>query len=108
MVDDAAARYESGAYLAANPDWHMEDSPWKAANIARLLEETAPAFATAVEVGCGAGLILQEFVADGIPWAHIDIAGPAWSDADDADLTKGGTGFGVRLLVDLVANFATP
>ena len=55
-----------------------------------------------------AGLILSEFVADGIPWAHIDIAGPAWSDTDDAEITKGGTGFGVRLLVDLAANFATP
>ena len=55
-----------------------------------------------------AGLILNEFVADGIPWAHIDIAGPAWSDTDDAEITKGGTGFGVRLLVDLAANFATP
>ncbi|MEM7140363.1 MAG: leucyl aminopeptidase [Actinomycetota bacterium] len=55
-----------------------------------------------------AGLILQEFVADGIPWAHIDIAGPAWSDADDADITKGGTGFGVRLLADLAANFTQP
>lgn len=55
-----------------------------------------------------AGLILQEFVADGIPWAHIDIAGPAWSDADDADITKGGTGFGVRLLADLAANFSKP
>jgi leucyl aminopeptidase len=55
-----------------------------------------------------AGLILEEFVADGIPWAHIDIAGPAWSDTDDADVTKGGTGFGVRLLVDLVSSFTTP
>jgi leucyl aminopeptidase len=55
-----------------------------------------------------AGLILSEFVADGIPWAHIDIAGPAWSDTDDADITKGGTGFGVRLLVDLVSNFTAP
>ena len=55
-----------------------------------------------------AGLILQEFVADGIPWAHIDIAGPAWSDTDDAEVTRGGTGFGVRLLVDLAANFTKP
>jgi len=55
-----------------------------------------------------AGLILQEFVANGIPWAHIDLAGPAWSDADDAEITKGGTGFGVRLLVDLAANFTKP
>ncbi|MEZ5243807.1 MAG: leucyl aminopeptidase [Acidimicrobiales bacterium] len=55
-----------------------------------------------------AGLILSEFVADGIPWAHLDIAGPAWSDADEDEITKGGTGFGVRLLVDLAANFAKP
>jgi leucyl aminopeptidase len=55
-----------------------------------------------------AGLILQEFVADGIPWAHLDIAGPAWSDADEAEITKGGTGFGVRLLADLAAGFTKP
>ncbi len=52
-----------------------------------------------------AGLILQEFVADGIPWAHIDIAGPAWSDSEEAEISKGGTGFGVRLLLDLIRNF---
>ncbi|MEZ5165539.1 MAG: alpha/beta hydrolase fold domain-containing protein [Acidimicrobiales bacterium] len=45
---------------------------------------------------------------EGIPWAHLDIAGPAWSDVDDADVTKGGTGFGVRLLVDLVTGFRPP
>ena len=52
-----------------------------------------------------AGLILGEFVADGIPWAHLDIAGPAFTDADDGDLTRGATGFGVRLLVDLACSF---
>jgi leucyl aminopeptidase len=55
-----------------------------------------------------AGLILQEFVADGIPWAHLDIAGPAFTDSDDAEITKGGTGFGVRLLAELAANFTAP
>ncbi len=55
-----------------------------------------------------AGLILQEFVGEGIPWAHIDIAGPAFTDSDDAEITKGGTGFGVRLLVDLARNFTPP
>ncbi len=55
-----------------------------------------------------AGLILQEFVADGIPWAHIDIAGPAWTDAGDDENAKGGTGFGVRLLADLASNFTKP
>jgi leucyl aminopeptidase len=55
-----------------------------------------------------AGLFLQEFVAPGIPWAHLDIAGPAWSDNADGVLPKGGTGFGVRLLVDVLDNFTTP
>ncbi|MFN2524398.1 MAG: M17 family metallopeptidase, partial [Mycobacteriales bacterium] len=44
-----------------------------------------------------AALFLREF-AGGRPWAHLDIAGPAMSGADDDELTKGGTGYGVRLL----------
>ena len=55
-----------------------------------------------------AGLILSEFVTEGIPWAHLDIAGPAFSDSSDGERTKGGTGFGVRLLVDLAQNFHKP
>ncbi len=45
-----------------------------------------------------AALFLREF-AGGRPFAHLDIAGPAWTGSDDAELTKGGTGYGVRLLV---------
>jgi leucyl aminopeptidase len=44
-----------------------------------------------------AALFLREFTG-GRPWAHLDIAGPGRSDADDDELTKGGTGYGVRLL----------
>ena len=55
-----------------------------------------------------AGLILQEFVGEGIPWAHLDIAGPAFTDTVDGEITKGGTGFGVRLLVELVRSFEPP
>ncbi|MDG1878664.1 MAG: leucyl aminopeptidase [Acidimicrobiales bacterium] len=55
-----------------------------------------------------AGLILQQFVGDGIPWAHLDIAGPAFTDAEDGEWSKGGTGFGVRLLADLASNFQKP
>ena len=43
-------------------------------------------------------LFLAEFV-DGVRWAHLDIAGPAFSDRDLAHAPRGGTGFGVRLLV---------
>ena len=52
-----------------------------------------------------AGLFLQEFVGD-VPWAHLDIAGPARSEVDEGWLRKGGTGFGVRTLLELVSGFA--
>ncbi len=44
-----------------------------------------------------AALFLREFTG-GRAWAHLDIAGPARSGADEDELTKGGTGYGVRLL----------
>jgi leucyl aminopeptidase len=50
---------------------------------------------------CFAARFLQEFAGDG-PWAHLDIAGVADVDTDRGDgLAKGGTGWGVRLLVEL-------
>ncbi len=49
-----------------------------------------------------AGLFLEEFV-DGLPWVHLDIAGPAFAEKPIASyLGKGGTGHGVRTLVELV------
>ncbi|MGD9798750.1 MAG: leucyl aminopeptidase, partial [Acidimicrobiia bacterium] len=54
-----------------------------------------------------AGLFLQEFVA-GRPWAHLDIAGPAWVDDDDALGPRGGTGYGVRTLLALAETFRKP
>jgi SAM-dependent methyltransferase len=50
--------YEDGTYLAANPTWHGEDAPWKAAHVARILERNGVAPSTVVEVGCGAGGVL--------------------------------------------------
>ncbi len=54
-----------------------------------------------------AGLFLQEFAGDA-PWAHLDIAGTARSSSDDAETTKGGTGYGVRTLVELASTFRKP
>ena len=53
-----------------------------------------------------AGLILQQFVAEGIPWVHLDIAGPARAESDDGEISKGGTGFGVRTLIELASTFS--
>jgi leucyl aminopeptidase len=49
-----------------------------------------------------AAAFLREFVADGIPWAHLDIAGPAFNEGSPSGYTpKGGTGTAVRTLVQL-------
>ena len=55
-----------------------------------------------------AGVFLQEFVGDGIPWAHLDIAGPADASEDDGVTRKGGTGYGVRTLLHLLASYRKP
>jgi leucyl aminopeptidase len=48
-----------------------------------------------------AALFLSEFVGDTC-WSHIDIAGPAYAQKESAYCGVGGTGFGVRLLWDLM------
>ena len=56
-----------------------------------------------------AGLFLQEFVAEGIPWAHLDIAGTAWwGEGEEGEFAPGGTGYGVRLLLELARSFTRP
>lgn len=51
-----------------------------------------------------AALFLAEFVND-VPWAHLDIAGTMQVEADEAWRSKGATGFGTRLLIDLALSF---
>jgi leucyl aminopeptidase len=46
-------------------------------------------------------MFLKQFVPADTPWAHLDIAGPVWTDKDQPTSPKGATGFGVRLLVEL-------
>lgn len=63
-----------------------------------------------ISAGRGAGSItaaqfLQRFIKKDVPWAHLDIAGTAWSKKPKAFSPKGATGFGVRLLNELVKNY---
>lgn len=48
-----------------------------------------------------AGMFIGEFVQEK-PWMHLDIAGPAFIDKEMEYCTKGGTGFGVRTLYELI------
>lgn len=105
--DAFAAQVEAAAEAADELTWRMPlpsryrkllDSP-----IADLKNIGGP-YAGSIT----AALFLQEFVAEGLPWAHLDIAGPAFSDTVQETGPKGGTGYGVRTLLSLIENFTKP
>ena len=48
-----------------------------------------------------AACFLERFI-EATPWAHLDIAGKAWADKSTATVQKGGSGYGVRLLSEMV------
>ncbi len=53
------------------------------------------------------GAFLRDFVDSGTPWAHVDIAGPAYHETAPFGYThKGGTGYGVRTMLQLVEDMA--
>jgi leucyl aminopeptidase len=51
-----------------------------------------------------AAQFIQRFIESGLKWAHVDMAGKAWSDKPSSTYEKGATGFGVRLLDQFVAD----
>lgn len=55
--------------------------------------------------GVVAALFLREFTS-GVPWAHLDIAGPARADKAYAEVAPGATGFAARSLIELAASLA--
>jgi leucyl aminopeptidase len=48
-----------------------------------------------------AALFLQEFV-NKKPWVHLDIAGPAWQEKGVDLIARGGSGFGVRTILNFL------
>ncbi|MWA10658.1 leucyl aminopeptidase [Streptomyces sp. BA2] len=108
MANDDAFRaaIHDASEEAGEPSWPMPlpehlkkgmDSP--TADIANMGERMGG--------GLVAGLFLQEFVGEGITWAHLDIAGPAFNEGGPFGYTpKGGTGTAVRTLVRLAERTA--
>ena len=77
-------------------DDHVEDVRGELADL-----QQAPGGPGAVT----AALFLREFTA-GLPWAHLDIAGPGRADRPTAEVVPGATGFAARSLVELAADVA--
>ena len=64
------------------------------------MKNAGPREAGSITAAC----FLQRFVNEGVKWAHVDIAGMVWANKAGALWDKGATGYGVRLLDQLVAD----
>ncbi len=52
-----------------------------------------------------AALFLETFVPENTDWAHVDIAGPAWAEKDSSTTPVGGTGYGIRTLIEYLRSY---
>ncbi|MDX6743222.1 leucyl aminopeptidase [Actinocorallia sp. A-T 12471] len=105
--DDVRAKIVAAAEAVGEPSWGMPlpeelrkgfDSP--VADIANIPSERWGGM-------LAAGVFLKEFVPDGVRWAHLDIAGPAFNKGEPYGyIPKGGTGAATRTLVRLAREVA--
>jgi leucyl aminopeptidase len=104
--DEWAAAVEAAARASGELVWRLPLHP----EYARLIEGAYADISNAPEarkaMSIAAAEFLKRFTGD-VPWAHIDIAGTAW-DVDRPYTPKGGSGYGVRLLVELAAGSGVP
>ena len=100
--DDLIAEVQTAAKAAGEQVWHLplpdEYADHLKSEVADLRNIGKPMQAGTL-IG---GLYLRNFVGD-VPWVHLDIAGPAFTEEGDGWYTpKGGTGMGVRTLLELL------
>jgi leucyl aminopeptidase len=106
-TDEVAAEIASVMREAGEPAWAM---PFPE-ELRKGLDSTVADLANvSADRGGGmmvGGLFLKEFVPDGIAWAHLDIAGPAFNEKAPFGYTpKGGTGAAVRALIAIAEETA--
>jgi len=103
--DDALARRLEAAGTASG------DHLWRLPLKDRYREQIKSVYADEKNSGgreagaLTAASFLEKFIGT-VPWAHLDIAGTAWSDAAKGTLSRGATGFGVRVVVRMLQAWA--
>jgi leucyl aminopeptidase len=102
--DDWGRSVKAAADAAGEPLWELP-------MFAEFGEQIKSDVADIKNVGEGrwggaitAAKFLEEFV-DGKPWVHLDIAGPAFLESSKSWLEAGGSGYGVRTLVEVATRF---
>ncbi len=99
---------QGAADAAGEPVWQLPLPGYLRGKLDSELADLKNITSTRYGGALAAGVFLQEFVSEGIPWAHLDIAGPADSSEVEGEIVKGGTGFGVRTLVALLSTYTKP
>lgn len=98
--DDLAAAIATASDKAGEKFWQM---PLQKSYFESMKSPIADMKNTGSRAGGSitASMFLKEFIGE-TPWAHLDIAGPAWSEKENDIYSQGGTGFPVRTLVHWV------
>jgi leucyl aminopeptidase len=101
--DDLAAQLTAAGTASGDRTWRMP----LAESFDRLIDSP---IADMKNVGpreggsITAAQFIKRFVDDGVKWAHVDMAGKAWSEKPSDTYDKGATGYGVRLIDSFVAD----
>jgi leucyl aminopeptidase len=103
-TDDALAAGVLAAGERAGERW------WRMPLLDHVADEVESELADVRQVPPGPGSVaaasfLREFTG-GLPWAHLDIAGPARAEEAYSDVGEGATGFATRTLIELVRAYA--
>ncbi len=105
--DEVAAAIAEAARQAGEQAWPMPLPPELRKGLDSAVADIANVAGERFGGMLVAGLFLKEFVPDGVRWAHVDIAGPAFHEGEPYGYTpKGGTGAAVRMLVQVATDVA--
>ncbi|WP_347349109.1 leucyl aminopeptidase [Nigerium sp.] len=99
--DETADHVLDAAEAAGEAFWQLPLPPEIKDNLTSDVADLRSSGTTRYGGALTAAAFLREFVREGVPWAHLDIAGPSWSDKVHDYVPKGGTGAAVRTLIAL-------
>ncbi len=105
--ESLARRLSEAGEKSGDRVWHMPlVDDYRVALESSIADINHTAKATKFSAGSVTGALFLEHFAGNRKWVHLDIAGPARSESDSGENPKGGTGFGVRLLIEWIAGLS--
>jgi SAM-dependent methyltransferase len=83
--------YKDGTYFKNNPNWHQEESPWKANQVMNVIKRNNLKLSSICDVGCGAGDVLRllsENLPNSISFTGYDISPQAFEISSKKSTSK--------------------